>query len=211
MRSEKVPILPHLHGTAAAQGFADDAFCAWACCSAIDNDTTSGRATALNVARNWRRLACEDGPDVFTSFLSWSCRIASSANSSVIAGSNECRMSSATPDRLVGMLHASQAAPAVAFRAKTVSLAQSTMTLEPSGSLFSTKTPGLLRSTCILTPCSPHQQSDVRISLVQFSQCMRNFRFCNKYFCNALFPKPVAVPNYGSSGTIIFQGPYVPT
>ena len=44
-----------------------------------------------------------------------------------------------TPDSVVGTLHASQAAPAVEFRARTISFLESTMTLEPSGSLFSTK------------------------------------------------------------------------
>jgi hypothetical protein len=121
---------------------------------------------ALNVVRNSRLVACEDPPDVFTRFLSWSCRIASCASSSFISGPNECCMLSVTLERVVGLLHASQAAPAVAFNAKTVSFLASTMTVDPSGSLFTTKVSKLVRSTCIWCPLSwSVSKGFVRLSL----------------------------------------------
>jgi len=99
----------------------DPADCACPRCSAIVRDTTTGRAMAPNVAKTWRLVAFENDPDVVTKFFSCSCRIDSSASSSVTLGSSERRMSSATLESVVGPLHASQAAPAVAFKAKTVS------------------------------------------------------------------------------------------
>lgn len=128
----------------------DRAFCAYARCSATGKDTTSGKAAAAPiVAMNCLRLGSL--PDVFTRFCSCRRRIASSARSSVMAGLSECCMRSVTRESVVGSLHASQAAPAVSFNAKTVSFLASTMTVEPSGSLFTTRASELVRSTCILT------------------------------------------------------------
>ena len=104
----------------------------------------------LIVVMNWRLEACEGVPDTLTNFLSCSCRTACSASSSLIPGSNDRCVLSATPANVVEPSHASQAAPAVEFNAKTASFSASTMTVEPSGSLFTTKASELIRSICIV-------------------------------------------------------------
>jgi len=124
-------------------------FFAYALWSAIVNETTSGNAMALNVVMNSRRVAREDDPDVFTSFCSCSCKIACSASSSVTPGENERCMPCVTLDNVAAAPHASHAAPAVGFRAKTFSFPASTMSIEPSGSLFTVKASVFIRSTCM--------------------------------------------------------------
>ena len=141
---------------------------------------------ALNVVMNSRLVACEDDPDVFTRFLSCSCRIASSASSSFISGPNERCMLSVTLERVVGSLHASQAAPAVAFNAKTVSFLASTMTVEPSGSLFTTKASELVRSTCIYCPLLECQQW-VSSSLARISEVYADCLFAENILSNVFY------------------------
>ncbi|SPE19115.1 hypothetical protein SBA5_200027 [Candidatus Sulfotelmatomonas gaucii] len=102
-------------------------------------ETTSGRATTPNPMRNCRRPFCERGSEVKTRFCSWSCRTACSATSSVTAEPMVDFMLSVIWESVVGLLHASQAAPAVAFKAKTLSRAWSTITFEPSGRELSTR------------------------------------------------------------------------
>jgi hypothetical protein len=104
----------------------------------------------LIVVMNWRLDASEGVPDVLSKFLSCNCRIACSASSSFIPGWNDRCMLSVTPVSVVGPLQASQAAPAVGFKAKTASFSASTMTVDPSGSLFITKASEVIRSICIL-------------------------------------------------------------
>src|SRR5579862_4115617 len=97
-------------------------------------ETTRGTATALRVASTSRRVVLDDEPETVTRFCLASLWSADSAISSVIPGLKECRISSVTFERVVGLLHASQAAPAVAFNAKTLSFLESTITFDPSGS-----------------------------------------------------------------------------
>jgi hypothetical protein len=156
----------------------DDAFRAYALCSAIDNDTTSGRATELIVVMNWRLDDCEGVPDVLINFLSCSCRIASSASSSLTPGPNDRCILSVTPASVVGPLQASQAAPAVEFNAKTASFSASTMTVEPSGSLFITKASELVRSICIVDLSFSGQQ-------VGFSSLASIFGSVREFACFA--------------------------
>src|SRR6202041_3497117 len=169
-----------------SQGFGfgspDDAFFAYARCSAIDNETTSGRAMELIVLMNWRLDACEGVPDVLTRFLSCSCRIACSASSSLIPRSNDRCMLSVTSASVVKPSHASQAAPAVGFNAKTASFLASTMTVEPSGSLFITKASELVRSICILTSSFLVSASRSLVSRFDFRK-LREFA----YFATNIF------------------------
>ena len=74
-------------------------------------------------------------------------------------------MLSVTSDRVVEALHASQAAPAAAFKAKTLSFVGSTITLEPSGSCFSINVFEFARSTCIVTSLWAFQQGGAARSL----------------------------------------------
>jgi len=156
----------------------DDAFLAYARCSPIDNDTTRGRAMELIVVMNWRLDDAEGVPDVLTSFFSCSCRIASSARSSFIPGSNDRCIFSVTLASVVESLQASHAAPAVEFNAKTASFSASRITVEPSGSLFTTKASELVRSICILTSLLGRQVGRV----VWPFNSQKNTRVCS--FCN---------------------------
>jgi hypothetical protein len=56
-------------------------------------------------------------------------------------------MFSATLDNVAGVTHASQAAPAVVFKAKTRWFSESTITFEPSGRELTTKEFEFARST----------------------------------------------------------------
>ena len=76
----------------------DLASAACAFCSPTVNETTRGNAAALRPARTARREVLGNFPDVLTSSFSSSCRIASSASSSVTLGSKERRISAVTLD-----------------------------------------------------------------------------------------------------------------
>jgi len=110
-----------------------------------------GTAMAARVAIRLRRVMGVEAPVASTSFRSCSSRIACSANSSVTPGPRDSCMVPVTLESVVGPLHASQAAPAVALSAKTLSRSGSMRILEPSGSLFSTKAFKLMRFICTLT------------------------------------------------------------
>jgi hypothetical protein len=111
--------------------------------------TTSGTATAPIVLMNERREDCAGTSVAATSFCSCNCRMASSATSSVTSEFSERCMLCATVETVVDSWHASQAAPAVAFSAKTACWFGSTMMVEPSGSLFTTRPSEWMRSICM--------------------------------------------------------------
>ncbi|MGB6690284.1 MAG: hypothetical protein WBE76_20820 [Terracidiphilus sp.] len=122
-RVDPKPAEIYLQGIAAAQGKTvgfELAKTVLARCSESVSDTTRGSATAPRLAIIRRRVVVGEVSDIVTRFFSCNCRMASWANSSLTFGSNERCISWATLVSVVARLHASQAAPAVAFKAKTV-------------------------------------------------------------------------------------------